>query len=280
LTSHPGNMFANLTGQGGFTPHGWIAVFATVPTVFFAMTGAESVTIAAAESTNPVRAVAKMSGTVIWRILIFYVASILLIVSVTPWSAIRSGESPFTAALVAMRIPLAGTIMSAIILTAVLSCLNSAFYLSSRVLFVLASNRDAPRLLVRLNSRRVPVISVAIGSMAGVLGVVAATQAPQRVFDFLVSSSGAIMVFVYAITAIAQIRLRRVRERSGAAVPAISMWLFPYWSVGVVCAMGAVLVAMAWTPNLRSDLEMSGVSLLLAVISYVLVRRHRIHVKP
>src|SRR5271155_3326180 len=85
FTSPSGATFGNLTHFGGFTPNGWVAVLAAVPTVFFAMTGAEITTIAAAESAEPGRAVAKMSTTVIWRILTFYVISLFLIVSVTPW---------------------------------------------------------------------------------------------------------------------------------------------------------------------------------------------------
>src|ERR1700720_4645517 len=214
-TAPHGATFGNLVDYGGFTPHGWIAVLAAVPTVFFAMTGAENTTIAAAESAQPGRAVARMSTTVIWRILIFYVFSLFLIVSVTPWNTVRSGESPFTLALNAMHVPWAGTIMSAIILTAVLSCLNSAFYVSSRVLFILADRGDAPQSFVKLNKRRVPVVSVLIGAAAGFLGIIAATEAPQKVFDFLLSSSGALIVFVYMITAAAQIALRRRRERNG-----------------------------------------------------------------
>src|SRR5580658_7926743 len=196
-TSPHGATFGNLSAYGGFTPNGWIAVLAAVPTVFFAMTGAEITTIAAAESAQPGRAVARMSTQVILRILIFYVISILLIVSVTPWNAVVSGESPFTLALNTMHVPAAGLIMSAIILTAVLSCLNSAFYVSSRVLFVLAGRGDAPQSLVWLNARRVPVVSVLIGAVAGFLGIIAATKAPQIVFDFLVSYYGALIVFVY-----------------------------------------------------------------------------------
>jgi L-asparagine transporter-like permease len=147
-TAPHGATFGNLVNYGGFTPNGWVAVLAAVPTVFFAMTGAEITTIAAAESAQPGKAVARMSTTVIWRILIFYVISLFLIVSVTPWTTVRSGESPFTLALNTMHVPWAGQIMSAIILTAVLSCLNSAFYVSSRVLFILAEHRDAPTALV------------------------------------------------------------------------------------------------------------------------------------
>ena len=178
-TSPDGPTFHNLVTNSGFAPHGWVAVVATVPTVFFAMTGAEITMIAAAESAQPGLAVARLSSAVIGRILLFYVGSVFLIVCVVSWSAVRGGESPFTLALTTMHIPGAALIMKAIILTAVLSCMNSAFYVSSRVLFVLADRGDAPPSLVRLNARRVPVFSVLMGATAGFLGIIAATQAPQ-----------------------------------------------------------------------------------------------------
>jgi L-asparagine transporter-like permease len=274
-TSPHGATFGNLVEHGGFTPHGWIAVLAAVPTVFFAMCGAEITTIAAAESAQPGRAVARMSSTVIWRILTFYVISLFLIVSVTPWNTVRSGESPFTLALNTMHVPWAGTIMSVIILTAVLSCLNSAFYVSSRVLFILADRGDAPQSLVKLNARRVPVGSVLIGAAAGFLGIIAATQAPQVVFDFLVSSSGAVMVFIYMIICVAQITLRRRREHEGLPPPAVSMWLFPYLSFAAIAGMGGVLIAMAFTPALQRDFYVSCITLAVAVIVYLIVHRLR-----
>src|SRR5271156_293531 len=274
-TAPHGATFGNLVDYGGFTPHGWIAVLAAVPTVFFAMTGAEITTIAAAESAQPGRAVARMSTTVIVRILIFYVISVLLIVSVTPWNTVRSGESPFTLALNTMHVPWAGTFMSAIILTAVLSCLNSAFYVSSRVLFILAERGDAPQALVKLNARRVPVGSVLIGAVAGFLGIIAATKAPQKVFDFLVSSSGALIVFVYMTICIAQINLRRRRERERLPVPPVTMWLFPWLSYAAIAAMGAVLIAMAFTPALQQDFKASLITLIVAMTAFAVVKRLR-----
>jgi GABA permease len=274
-TSPHGATFGNLVNYGGFTPHGWIAVLAAVPTVFFAMTGAEITTIAAAESAQPGRAVARMSTQVILRILIFYVVSLFLIVSVTPWNTVRSGESPFTLALNTMHVPWAGMIMSVIILTAVLSCLNSAFYVSSRVMFILADRGDAPQSLVRLNARRVPVVSVLMGAVAGFLGIIAATKAPQVVFDFLVSSSGAVIVFVYMIICFAQIKLRRRRELEGLPKPPVNMWLFPYLSYAAIAGMGGVLIAMAFTPGLQRDFYVSCITLAVAVIAYLIVYRVR-----
>src|SRR5437870_2319408 len=139
-----------------------------------------------------------------------------------------------TLVLNAMHFKWASLAMSAIILTAVLSCLNSAFYVCSRVLFVLAEHRDAPQWLVQLNGRRVPTRSVWISSLAGVLGILAATTSPQTVFAFLVNASGALMVFVYMIVAVAHFRLRRERERAGVPAPALTMWLFPWASYAAI----------------------------------------------
>jgi GABA permease len=273
-TSPQGATFSNLTRHGGFMPHGIVAVLAGAVTVFFALTGAEITTVAAAESSEPTRAVARMSTTVIIRILTFYVASIFLIVSVIPWNSIKVGESPFALALTTMGFGWAGIAMSVIILTAVLSCLNSAFYVCSRVLFVLAEHGDAPKSLVRLNSRRVPVNSVWISALAGVLGLIADTQAHDTVFASLVNNAGAIIVFVYMMVAAAQIRLRREREAAGQPPPAVQMWLFPWASYAVIVAMVGLLIAMNFTGMAR-DLYVSLVTLIVSCVAYLLVRAWR-----
>jgi GABA permease len=276
FTAPDGPTFSNLSAWGGFAPRGWLAVLAGAVTVYFSLTGAEITTIAAAESEQPARAVARMSSSVIVRILTFYVGSVLLIVSVVPWVRVQPGQSPFTLALTTMQFKWASLAMSAIILTAVLSCLNSAFYVCSRVLFVLAEHGDAPQWLVRLNARRVPTRSVWMGSIAGVLGIFAAITSSQTVFAFLVNASGALMVFVYMIVALAHIRLRREREASGAPAPAVQMWLFPWLSWAAVAGMGAVLIAMALTPGeLARQLRWSALALAVAVLAYLVVEARR-----
>jgi GABA permease len=276
FTSPSGPTFGNLTANGGFMPKGWVSVLAGAVTVYFSLTGAEITTIAAAESKEPARAVARMSTSVVVRILTFYVGSVFLIVSVVPWVRVRVGESPFTLALTTMQFKWASLAMSAIILTAVLSCLNSAFYVCSRVLFVLAEHGDAPQYLVQLNARRVPTRSVWMGSIAGVLGILAAITSNQTVFAFLVNASGALIVFVYMIIAFAQIRLRREREASGAPAPALSMWLFPWASYAAIAGMAAVLIAMAFTPGeMSSELWSSVLTLVLAGVAFLAVDARR-----
>jgi L-asparagine transporter-like permease len=278
FTAPHGNTFGNLSAFGGFMPRGITAVLSGAVTVYFSLTGAEITTIAAAESREPARAVARMSTTVIVRILTFYVGSVLLIVSVVPWINVRSGESPFTLALTTMHFRWASMAMSVIILTAVLSCLNSAFYVCSRVLFVLAEHGDAPQYLVRLNARRVPTRSVWMGSIAGVLGIFAATAHSQTVFTFLVNASGALIVFIYMMIVVAHLRVRRAREASGAAPPALRMWLFPWANYAALAGMAAVLLAMARMPDMQRDLKISVLSLVVAVVAFLIVNgRRRAH---
>jgi L-asparagine transporter-like permease len=275
FTSPQGATLGNLTRYGGFMPSGPISVLATAVTVLFALTGAEIATIAAAESQEPARAVARLTTSVIVRILVFYVLSISLIVAAVPWIEVRAGESPFTLALSRMNFGWAGTAMSAVILTAVLSCLNSAFYVCSRVMFLLAANGDAPQWLVRVNARHVPVRSVYIGAIAGVIGILSATLSPHRVFAFLQNASGALMVFIYIVIALAQIQLRRERERRAEPAPVLQMWLFPWASYAAIAGFVAVVVAMAVTPGQQEDLYFSLLTLLAVFLGYALLRRRR-----
>lgn len=274
LISQGGSGFSNLTAHGGFAPSGWLAALAAVTTVIFSMMGAEIVTIAAVESPEPARAVARMSSSVITRILIFYVGSILMVLCVVPWNVVVPGESPFTLALDTMHIPFASTIMAWIILTAVLSCLNSAFYVCSRVLFVLAGHGDAPRWLVKTNKRQVPSHSVMLASVAGFAGVIAAILSPSRVFAFLLNASGALIVYIYLAIAVSQVRVRMKNEREGKP-PVLPMWLFPWLSYFAIAGFLAVLVALAITPARFAEFWTSAISVAVALAAYAAVRRNR-----
>ena len=256
----------NLLGDG-LAPNGVAAVLAAVVTVFFSLTGAEITTVAAAESVEPGRAIARLSTAVVVRILFFYVASILLIVCVVPWREVMPGYSPFAQALERMGHPWAGSAMSLVILTAVLSCLNSAFYVTSRVLFSLAAAGDAPNWLVKVNVRGVPTRSVWIGCLAGVAGILVAKGMPGRVFTFLLNSAGAVIVFVYLLIGAAQLRLRAQRSAAAqAALPAQMPW-HPWLTLVAMLAMCIVLVAMGMMPSSRPELLASLVALGVAALA-------------
>ena len=271
--SPTGPTFSNLTAHGGFAPLGWFAVLASVTTVIWSMMGAEVVTIAAAESPEPARAVARMTSTIISRILLFYVLSVFAITCVVPWSQVVPAQSPFTLALDEVHFPYASTLMAAVVLTAVLSCLNSCFYIASRVLFVLATRGDAPRWLVRTNRCHVPARSVLLASLFGFAGVIAAILSREGVYVFLTNSSGAIIAIIYLMIGVSQVVSRRARERAGLPPSALPMWLFPWLSYLGIAGMASVLVAMAFTPSHRAELWTSTVSIAIALLAYLLLRR-------
>ena len=229
------------------------------------MVGAEIATIAAAESSDPERAVAKAANSVILRIAIFFVGSIFLLVTILPWNGEKLAASPFVSAFTEMGIPYADHIMNAVVLTAVLSCLNSGMYTASRMLFV---SRRAPRGASPAGrgdpSRRTG------GGDPGVLGrrllcVIAAAVSPDTIFAFLLNSSGAIILFVYLLIAISQIVLRYRTDESKLKV---KMWLFPVLSILTAVAILAILVQMGIQKDVRSQLVLSLLSWAVVLVFY------------
>jgi GABA permease len=246
--------FSNLWSHGGFMPMGFGVITVGIVTVIFSMVGPEIATIAAAESSDPETAVTKAANSVIWRILIFYVLSVFLLVTIVPWNNHDLAASPFVAAFTKMGIPAADHIMNAVVLTAVLSCLNSGMYTASRMLFVLAARNEAPEMLVRINRRGVPANAILFSSIIGFVCVIAAAFFEKTIFAFLLNSSGAIILFVYILIAISQIVLR---YRNKDADLRLKMWLFPVLSILTAVGMVAILVQMFLDSSLRSQLLLS-----------------------
>lgn len=257
--------FSNLTSHGGFMPLGFGVITVGIVTVIFSMVGAEIATIAAAESADPERAVAKAANSVIVRILVFYVGAVLLLVTILPWNDEGIAASPFVAAFTEMGIPYADHVMNAVVLTAVLSCLNSGMYTASRMLFVLAARREAPPALVKVTRRGVPMNAILASSVIGFLCVIAAAISPDTIFAFLLNSSGAIILFVYLLIAISQIVLRR---RTPDSELRVKMWLFPVLSILTALGIVAILVQMFVDSSLRSQLVLSLLSWAVVLVLY------------
>jgi GABA permease len=236
---------SNLTGEGGFAPEGVITLLSGVVVVIFAFVGAEIVTIAAAESEQPEEAVARAVRSVVYRVLLFYVLSIFVLVAVVPWDQVASGNSPFIAALDKIGIPGSADVMNAIIVTAVLSCLNSGLYTGSRMLFALSRRGDAPKGLLDVNSRGVPVKAILLTTSIGFLSTILAWLSPDTVFLFLVNSSGAVALFVYLLIAVAELRMRRRLEREAPQRLKVRMWLYPWLTWVSIIAIVAVITSMA-----------------------------------
>ncbi|HYM27942.1 MAG TPA: amino acid permease [Steroidobacteraceae bacterium] len=263
---------AHLTDHGGFMPRGLGPVLtgAVAATGFYF--GAELVTVAAAESAAPEEAVAAATQSVIVRVLVFYVGSIFVVVTLLPWNSARM-EQPYVGALEQLHIPGAAPIMNAVILTAVLSALNSGLFASSRMLMALARRGDAPRSLAQLSARGVPWRAILTGTVFGYAAVVMNYVSPQHVFAFLVNSYGTVAIFVYVLIALAQLRLRGRLERESPTRLRVRMWGYPYLTVLAVIAMLAIVVAMAFIPGQRLPLAFGVVSALAMLCGYALRRR-------
>ena len=231
--------------------------------------GAELVTVAAAESSEPEQTVARATNAVITRVLIFYVGSAFLVVAIVPWNDAERITSPYVSALETIGIPAAAQIMNAVILTAVLSALNSGLYASSRMLFALTRRGDAPEGLAKLNRRGVPVRAILIGTVFGYVSVVMAYISPDTVFRFLIQSYGTVALFVYLLIAISQLRMRARLEREAPERLRLKMWFYPYLTYLTIAGMLAVILAMAFIPEQRSQLVLGVVSLAALLLAYV-----------
>ena len=279
LTGGEGGV-GNLTAEGGFAPEGLGMVLTGVVIVIFAFVGAEIATIAAAESDEPKEAVTKATNSVIGRVLVFYVLSVFLIVCIVPWNSTELGESPFVAALDIIGIAGAADIMNAVVLTAVLSCLNSGLYVASRMMFSLAHRGDAPQWTIQLNSRGVPARAILLATSVGYVSVIAAALWPETIFLWLVNSSGAVALFVYLLIAVSELRMRARLEREDPERLEVRMWGYPWLTYLVIAAIVVVIASMALVDDVRSQLWWSLGSLAVVLGAYAARSRFGGHQAP
>jgi GABA permease len=265
------NMSVGNVTHGGFAPHGLSAVLHGIVMVIFAYVGTEIVTIAAAESADPVKSVVKATSSTVWRVIIFYVGSVTLLVMITPWDQIPTQTSPYAAAFGKMGIPAASTIISVVVLTSVLSVLNSGLYTASRMLFALQRNNWAPRWVADRNRQGTPWKAILACTSAGYVAVVMSYVAPDTVFDFIINSAGAVGLFVYAIIAGSQLRMRRQLERQAPERLKLRMWGYPYLSWITLAGILVVVSSMLLIPDARSQLYLSVLSLAVILVTYLIV---------
>jgi GABA permease len=265
----------HLTADGGFMPNGIVPVLtgAVAATGFYF--GAEIVTIAAAESAEPEKAIAETTQSVIWRVLVFYIGSIFLVVALVPWNDAVRMSRPYVSVMEVLRIPAAATLMSLVILTAVLSALNSGLFASSRMLMALARRGDAPATASKLDRRGVPVAAILASTAFGYVTVVMSYLSPDRIFAFLVNSYGTVAIFVYVLIALAELRLRRRLEREAPGRLRVRMWGYPWLTCVAIVGMLAILAAMAVIPDQRVSLAFGLVSAAVLLGAYLARREMR-----
>ena len=266
---------AHLSDTIGFMPNGMGAVLAAMLTTMFSFMGTEIVTIAAAESKDPSKQITKATNSVIWRIGLFYLVSIFIVVALVPWNDPSLAQlGSYQTVLDRMGIPNAKLIVDIVVLIAVTSCLNSALYTSSRMLYSLSKRGDAPAAAKRTNAAGTPYWAVMMSTGAAFVAVFANYVAPAAVFEFLLASSGAIALLVYLVIAVSQLRMRQKRTALGENI-SFKMWLFPGLTYAVIVFIVAILTVMLFQEAHRVEIMATGLLSILVVVAGLLVARRR-----
>ncbi len=266
---------SNLLGAGGFMPTGFGSVLLGITVVIFSFMGTEIVAIAAGESDHPGKAVRIATNSVIWRILIFYIGSIAIVVTLLPWNSANILVSPFVAVLDHIGIPAAAQLMNFVVLTAVLSCLNSALYANSRMLYGMAKKGDAPKAFLRLSKKGVPVRAILFSTVFSYIAVIFSYTSPDKIFLFLVNSSGAVALLVYLVIAFSQLRMRRIIEKENPGALQLKMWLFPYLTYATIFCIAGIFIAMLVIDSLRIQAVLTLLIAGLTIASYFIFVRKK-----
>ncbi|MEU3886342.1 amino acid permease [Streptomyces sp. NPDC029041] len=233
---------SNLWSHGGFFPNGIGSSLMTLQGVMFAYLAVELVGVTAGESENPEKTLPKAINTLPWRIIVFYVGALLVILSVVKWTEFSAGESPFVHAFGKIGIPLAAGIVNFVVLTAALSSCNSGMYSTGRMLRDLAANSEAPQAFGKLNARRTPAVGIAVSVALMGIGVVLNYVVPEKAFVYVTSVATAAGIWTWMMILVSHIRYRsavdagRLRASSFPAPGgALFSWVALLFLVGVTC---------------------------------------------
>lgn len=277
---------SNLLGHGGFAPEGIGGVAAGLLVVVFAFGGIEIVTIAAAEARDPQRAVARATRTIVWRILLFYVGSVAIMVLVLPWNAPALQSGPFVAVLELAGLQGAAKLMEVVVVIALLSAFNANVYGTSRMAYSLAGRGDGPAALRRVSTRDVPWVSVLVSVFFAVVAVALNWLLPDDLLGLLLNAVGSALLVVWVLIAVAQLRLRPVLEREAAARGeqlTLRMWGFPWLTWATLVALAGLVVLMLADDAARGQLASTAGLVLVIVLAYAAsawVRRRRAAAAP
>ncbi|MGW7515910.1 amino acid permease [Streptomyces sp. NPDC054796] len=257
----------NLTGEGGFLPNGSEGLVIGLLASVFAYGGLETVTIAAAESEKPVSGVAKAVRTAMWRIGVFYVGSMLVIVTLIPWDDKSVLSGPYAAALDYIGIPAAAQVMNIVVLVALLSAMNANIYGASRMSYSLIARGEGPAFLGRVSGSGVPRYAVIASSFFGFVAVLLNFMWPDTVFQWLLNMVGAATLVVWGFIAVSQLITRRRLEREEPEKLVVKMWGFPWLTGLAILGILAVLALMLRESDTRTQLAFTGgLTIVLALV--------------
>lgn len=273
LPAVPSPGLSNFVANGGFAPNGIAGIGAALLVVIFAFGGTEIVAVAAAETADPGRSIARAVRTVAWRIAIFYIGSISVIIAVVPWNS-PALKSPFAAVLSVANIPGAASAITLIAVIALLSALNANLYGASRMVFSLARRQEAPALLGRTNASQVPVAAVLASVAFGFAATVMELLYPEQVLPVLLNIVGCTCLLVWTLALLSQWVLRRRADLAGTALP-FRMAGFPWFTGLALLLLAGIFALLLAGPATRIQLlSMTALAASIAVASALARRRH------
>ncbi|WP_172650340.1 amino acid permease [Rhodococcus opacus] len=242
----------NLFGHGGFMPEGFAGVAAGLLVVAFAFGGIEIVTIAAAESEDPERSIAVAVRSVVWRISVFYLGSISIMVLVLPWDSSDLESGPFVAVLNQAHIPYVAGFMELVVVVALLSAFNANIYGTSRMAYSLSRRGDGPAFMARISNSGVPLNAVLLSVFFGFVSVLLNWWLPDDLLGLLLNAVGSALLVIWIFIVVSHLRLRPRLEREGKLT--VRMWLFPWLSYVTLAMLAGFVVLMLFDTDARTQL--------------------------
>ncbi|EFP5504465.1 L-asparagine permease [Salmonella enterica subsp. enterica serovar Johannesburg] len=266
--------FHLITDNGGFFPHGLLPALVLIQGVVFAFASIELVGTAAGECKDPQTMVPKAINSVIWRIGLFYVGSVVLLVLLLPWNAYQAGQSPFVTFFSKLGVPYIGSIMNIVVLTAALSSLNSGLYCTGRILRSMSMGGSAPKFMAKMSRQHVPYAGILATLVVYVVGVFLNYLVPSRVFEIVLNFASLGIIASWAFIMVCQMRLRQAIKEGKAADVSFKLPGAPFTSWLTLLFLLSVLVLMAFDyPNGTYTIASLPLIAILLVAGWFGVRR-------
>ncbi|WFB09261.1 amino acid permease [Streptomyces sp. LX-29] len=264
---------SNLWSHGGMFPNGIGDSLMTLQGVMFAYLAVELVGVTAGESENPKETLPKAINTLPWRIIVFYVGALAVLLAVVKWTEFSAGQSPFVHGFEKMGIPLAAGIINFVVLTAALSSCNSGMYSTGRMLRDLANNFEAPKVFGKLNARKTPAVGITVSVILMGIGVVLNYVVPEKAFTYVVSVATASGIWTWMMILLSHIRYRsavRAGRLPASSFPAPGGAIFSWVAfIFLVCVTGMI----AYDKDSRVSLYVGAVWAVALAVGWVLLRR-------
>ncbi|GAB1530339.1 MULTISPECIES: amino acid permease [Brevibacillus] len=268
-TNAGASSFTNLWSHGGMFPNGFNGFLLSFQMVVFAFVGIELVGLTAGETEDPKRVIPKAINQIPIRILIFYVGALIVIMSIYPWNAINPLESPFVQVFAAIGIAAAAGIVNFVVLTSAASACNSAIFSTSRMVYSLAKEKNAPVPLTKLTANKVPANALLFSTIVILIAVVLNYVMPEGVFTLITSVSTVCFIFIWGITVICHLKYRKTRPDLAKA-NSFKMPLYPFANYLILAFLAFILVVLALAEDTRVALFITPVWFILLVAIYKL----------